>query len=158
MVKKDRRKLAPWTKSKMMAAFDLVAFGYNTDTNWYKAGEPLKPREAAAELWFSTVYYYKVKNKYPELQEYFESIMEHKRKKIGNYAEQNIEDAISSNKLDISDKDKVDFSFRLLEKTNKAYNPKTEIEANVNQFMLDMSEEEIQAKILELMPNIWKKK
>lgn len=154
--KKGRLKLTLPTRNKMMKAFDLIWFGYPRDTNWYRAWEPLAVWQACEELWFSTAYFYKAKSKYKELDEAYEGIMDSRRARIWNYAEENIESAIKGD-YQISDKDKVDFSFRMLEKTNKKYNPKTEIEANINEVLLDMSDEEIQSKILELMPDLWKK-
>ncbi len=55
--------------------------------------------------------------------------------------------------MNIQDKELVDFSFRMLEKTDKAYNPKTEIDANVEVFDASMSTKDLMAELAALLKN-----
>ncbi len=153
---KNRKILTQETKDKFYRVFDLIAYWYDKQTGKYKPNQPVKLLDAVADVGFSTPYFYKTLWKYEELKEAYEGIKDSRRKRIGDFAEQNVEEAIMWNR-ELTDKEVVDYSFRMLEKTNQAYNPKTEIEANINEVLLDLSEEELQNRILELMPNLWKK-
>lgn len=65
-------------------------------------------------------------NQYPDLLERYNKYKESYRWAITSFAEENIYSAISWKK-DLSDKEVTDYSFRFLEKTNKAYNPSNDI-------------------------------
>jgi hypothetical protein len=51
----------------------------------------------------------------------------------------------------LTDKDIVDISFKMLQATEKSYNPKIEIEATTKNLNLNISEEQILEKINQLM-------
>ena len=53
----------------------------------------------------------------------------------------------------LTDKDIVDISFKMLQATEKSYNPKVEIEATTKNLNLNMSE----AQIIEKLNNLMKK-
>jgi hypothetical protein len=61
------------------------------------------------------------------MREKYELLKEQRRDFLKESAEVNISKALTG-KLDINDKEMLDASFRFLERTDKAYNPKTEIE------------------------------
>lgn len=99
-----------------------------------KPNVALNITQACRELGISTSKFYQDLWKFPALKEKYELLRESKREYLRAEAEANIESWLTG-KLEISDKDMMDASFKLLERTDKNYNPKMEIETksiNIN--------------------------
>lgn len=116
---------------------------------WY----PLKLHQAVREFWMpSPSYFYLKLKKYPALKERYIELKESAREYMQNLAEDHIYAALDNQYNSLTEKDKVDISFRLNEKTHKAYNPKSEVE-----IALDRIPEKTSSEILsELSEIIWK--
>ena len=99
-----------------------------------KKWQPLNITQACREYGISTTKFYMDLAKYPSMKQKYELLRENKREYLRAEAEANIEKGLSWG-LEITDKDKLDASFKLLERTDKNYNPKIEVESksvNIN--------------------------
>ena len=67
---------------------------------------------------------------------------ESRREYLRGASEENIEKALTGG-LDLSDKELVDTSFKMLEKTDKNYNPKLEIESKSISINLSKSSDDL---------------
>ena len=110
---------------------------------------PLTMKQAVLEVGMSYQNFNYITLNHPNLRRQYEEVKELRRERMRLIAEDNIEQWLSG-KLDIDDKELMDYSFRMMEKTSKEYNPKLEVEANVNKYMLELSDEELLLKIKEL--------
>lgn len=97
-----------------------------------EANTPLSMREACLEAGINSNTVYTRMNESPPLRIVWDKIKEVRREKIRNAAESNIQKAITWKYKDLSNKEVVDFSFRMLERTDKNYNPKQVIEQGIN--------------------------
>ena len=113
---------------------------------------PMTMEQAAREVGMTSQNFVHYVNKYPELKEKYYELREQRREKIKVMAETRVDQAIEW-KLDLTDKEMVDVSLKALQATDKAWNPKVEIEANVKRLNLNVSEEQLIDKINSLM---WK--
>lgn len=116
---------------------------------WIKPWIPLTMWEAVKEIWMSLQNFIYIINAHPNLKDRYEEIKILRREKLRLIAEDNIDKWLSW-QLDITDDKLLDYSFRLMEKTSKEYNPKVEVDANIKKYMLDMTDEELLNKIKEL--------
>lgn len=122
---------------------------------WREPLVPLSIKAACREAWFSEKYFWKYLQ-IPSVKEFYDRIREQRREHLKIVAENNVAAAIKW-KLNIKDKDKVDYSFRMLENTDKAYNPKQTIEAKVETIDLSRSNEDILSELSELLSKtVWK--
>ena len=96
-------------------------------TKWIKPHTPLTIWQACKELWIPYTTFYGHLNKFPSLKVKYNEMRENSREYVRQSAECNIEKAVTWG-LDLTDKEVVDVSFKMLEKTDKNYNPKIEIE------------------------------
>jgi hypothetical protein len=77
-------------------------------------------------------------------------VQEQRRELMHNVAEDAIDDALTWTTKGIRPAEKVNIAFRLLEKTNKAYQPKQQLEVKSMNMDFSMSEEELMRRIQEL--------
>lgn len=166
--KRDKRKNAIWwkpwmldeTKIKMEKIFFYMVYWapeIKSEANikrWVKPATPLLLKEAVAEVWMHQVDFHWRIDKYPEYKERYEYIRRIRMEKTKNSAEETLDAAIAW-ELDIDDIDRAKLSLNYLEKVDKTYNTKLQIDNNINALMLDMSEEDIKRKILELSWELW---
>lgn len=120
---------------------------------WVKPWYPLKLQQAVREFWMpSPSYFYSKLKKYPALKERYDEMKESARSYMQSLAEDHIYAALDNQYKSLTEKDKVDISFRLNEKTHKAYNPKSEVELAIEKIP-ERSSNEILSELSEL---IWK--
>lgn len=112
------------------------------------AFKPLKLNQALIEVGMTKQQFHYALRTYPALADKYAAFREIRRSIIKDRAEDNLDRAISW-KMQIDDTDLANLSLKFLEKTDKAYSPKQEIEVTSN--YIDLSEEELKQKILELM-------
>lgn len=111
--------------------------------DWVLPNQRMTAVQACREYWIPMTTFFYHLNTFPDLKQKYIEIREQIREGISTGSESIIEKAINW-KLDwISNKDRLDASFRFLEKTHKAYNPKTEIESKTLNINLDVSKEDI---------------
>lgn len=154
-VKKPRGR-QPWpladTILKIENVFTLITVWTkkceHEDNQYIPAWKPLKIAEAMLEVWMEKQNFFSILRKNPDLKDKYKDFREVRRELIKDRAEDNLDRAIWG-KMNIEDVDLANLSLKYLEKTDKAYNPKTEI-AVTSQYV-DMTEEELKEKILELM-------
>lgn len=111
---------------------------------------PLTMQQACREMWMNIQNFMYYIHTYPELKEKYEDIKIARREKIKNVAEDNIDKAIAW-KMDLTDKELVDISFKTLQATEKWYNPKLEIETVSKNLNFNMSDEQIMNKLNQLL-------
>ena len=116
---------------------------------WVKPWQPLLLKEACEEAWMNTVNFHWLLHNYPEYKFRYDEYRELRRLKIANKAEEVLDSAIWWN-MSIEDVDRAKLSLNYLEKVDKKYSVKLNVEQNINHLMLDMSEEDIKRKIMEL--------
>ncbi len=119
--------------------------------DWVKPWMPMTIVQACREVWITSASFHNyVKD--PEVKPIYLKLKEERREFMKTMAEWNISKALAW-WMNIQDKELVDFSFRMLEKTDKAYNPKTEIDANVEVFDASMSTKDLMAELAALLKN-----
>lgn len=116
---------------------------------WVKPWIPMNIIQACREVGINQNQFYR-DIKYAGVEKAYEKMKVDRRVLMKEMAEGNIANALSGN-LNLSDKDLVDYSFRMLEKTDKAYNPKIEIEAEIETINLEKSSEELMEELLSLI-------
>lgn len=87
---------------------------------------------------------------YPEYQERYELAKE-TRREVKKAIAENVLDKALEQKMDIEDKDVARLALDFLKATDKAYNPKIEIEQNIKRLSLNVSEEELVARLQSLI-------
>ena len=117
----------------------------------YKPYTPLSIRDACTEFWLKSVEsFFSALKRDEALSDMYNSLKETKREIIRAKAVDNIDEAISWKK-DIDDIDLANLSLKFLERTDKAYNPRIEIEQNIKKINIDVPIEELTARLYELM-------
>ena len=92
-------------------------------------------------------------NNYPELKEKYEAVRTAKREITGSLAENNLHNALEDNS-EIGMLDKARLSLDYLKATDKSYNQKIEVNQTVKALNFNVSDEEVLARINELMSKI----
>lgn len=120
--------------------------------NWVQPNTPMTIHEACKECWITySAFIGRLRNR-PDLKEYWEEMKLASREYSKILAHNNIERAISW-EMDLTDKEKTEFSFRLLEKTEQAFNPKVEIEQKGININFNKSTEDLVWELQELLWN-----
>jgi len=119
--------------------------------HWVKSGVPLNLAQACLESWLHYITFHTYMERFPTLQKKFDKLKEKRREYMKNVSESNIEKAITGKMKWLWDKEVVDYSFRMLEKTSKEYNPKQVIEQTVEEINPDRSTADILADITDLL-------
>lgn len=109
---------------------------------WLKPNQPMSLIQACREYWINHNTFYQHLKKFPAAKERYYELRENRREYLKESAEANIEKALTW-WLEISDKDMLDASFKMLEKTDKNYNPKIEIETKSISINLNKSSDDI---------------
>jgi len=112
---------------------------------------PLKMKEACAELWLSPISFMYYIGKHADLKEQYQKLKENRREYMREMSENNIEKAIWGKMKKLSEKDVVDYSFRMLERTDTNYNPKQIVETTVEEINVERSSEDIISDISDLL-------
>ena len=110
---------------------------------WVLPWEPMTIVQACREYWITPQKYYYHISRFPELKRKHDELRLGRLEYVNSMAENNIEKAIRGEGSSLTEKERVDFSFRMLEKTDKLYNPKTEIEQKTISINLSQSSEDI---------------
>ena len=92
-----------------------------------KPNTPMNVVQACKEFWIHPNTFYQHLKRFPALNEKYQELKANRREYLKESAEVNIESALTWG-MALSDKDVLDASFKMLEKTDKNYNPKIEIE------------------------------
>lgn len=119
--------------------------------NWVKAWEPLNVVEACYEVWMSPTKFYYYTKKYPSIKEQYENLREQRREFMKEISEHNINKAITWKMKTLKENEVVNYSFKMLELTDKAYNPKQIIERKVEEVNPERTTEDIIADIASLL-------
>lgn len=112
----------------------------------YVPYSPMTLKQAAEHLGKNEqVFFYHI-NTYPELKERYEAIKVQRREIRNNRAESILDKALWE-KMDMDDDKVARLALDVLKATDKAYNPKIEIDQNVKGLHLHLTDEEIMDKI-----------
>lgn len=114
--------------------------------NWVKPNIALTLTQACAEFWISPATYWSHMKKFPEAKELYQELKENRREYLKELSENNIQNGLAG-ELGLSGKEIVDASFKMLEKTDKAYQPKLEIEQKAVTVNLHKSTDDILAEL-----------
>lgn len=115
-----------------------------------KKNTPLTMQEAVREVWMSAQNFIYYVNTYPELKNRYEETKELRREKLRLISEDVIDSALDW-RLALSDKDKVDLAMKYLKDTDKAYNPRVEVESTSKNLNFNISNEELIEKIFDYL-------
>ena len=107
-----------------------------------KPNKPMTVVQACRELWIWTKTFYTHLSRFPDINEKYQELKASRREFLKESAEANIEKALTW-WMAITDKDVLDASFKMLEKTDKNYNPKIEIESKSISINLNKSSDDI---------------
>lgn len=111
---------------------------------------PLSIDDACREVWMNRMTFYYYRNNTPALREKHIQFKDNRRELLKDRAEDTISKALHW-EMNITDKDILDTAKWMSEKTDKAYNPKIEIEQTTKNLNFDISITEMEEQILELM-------
>ena len=117
---------------------------------WVKPNEPLSIEKACREVWMSRILFYYYRDTIPALKEKHLEFKENRRELLKDKSEDTIYNALHW-EMNISDKDILDTAKWMSEKTDKAYNPKIEIEQKSMALNFDIPLEEMEGQIMELI-------
>jgi len=118
---------------------------------WVQPNKPLRIDEACKELWLTVVSFYYYLNKFPAVKEQYKVLKENRREYMREVSENNISKAIRWKMKTLKESEIVDYSFKMLERTDKNYNPKQIVETTVEEINVDRSTEDIIADIADLI-------
>ena len=115
-----------------------------------KANTPLTIEQACREVGMSRMNFYYYRDTIPAIREKHIEFKANRRELIKDKSEDVIYNALHWD-MNISDKDILDTAKWMSEKTDKAYNPKIEIETKSLALNFDVSLEDMEEQFLELM-------
>ena len=117
---------------------------------WLKPNSPLTIEQACREVGMTRMNFYYYRDTVPAIREKHIEFKANRRELLKDKAEDTIYDALHWD-LNISDKDILDTAKWMSEKTNKAYNPKIEIESKSVALNFDVPISEMEEQLLELI-------
>jgi len=117
---------------------------------WVKPNVPLTLWEACNEFWIAVVTFWSHLNKFPEAKELYKELKQNRREYLKELSEANIQKWLSW-EMWMTWKEIVDASFKLLEKTDKAYQPKVEIESKSIWINIHKSTNDIMSELSEIL-------
>lgn len=118
--------------------------------NKVKPNVPLTMQESVREVGLSAQSFIYYINRYPELKSRYDEAKELRREKLRLISEDVLDKALEWD-LELSDKDKVDLALKYLKDTDKAYNPKLEVETLNKNLNLEISNDELVEKLLDYL-------
>ena len=118
---------------------------------WVNTWVALTVDQACSEMWItpSTLYYYL--NKHPDLREQYNEMKENRRSYLKEVSENNIKRALTGKMKTLKENEIVDYSFKMLERTDQAYNPKQVTEVTVEDINPNRSTDDIINDIADLL-------
>jgi len=119
---------------------------------WVTPNVPLTVNQACDEYWIAPITFWSHLKKFPEAKELYKQLKEDRREYLKELSETNIQKWLSG-ELGLSWKDLMDASFKMLEKTDKTYQPKVEIENKSIWININKSTEDIMQELQDLL---WK--
>jgi len=140
-----------WKVVNLMTFWAKVIKGEQNIIDWVKPNVRLNIHQACDELWIKSPSFYHYLKKFPDAREEYEQLKESRREYMREMSEMNIEKALSWKMKQLWEKDVVDYSFRMLERTDKNYSPKQVVETTVEQINPDRSTEDIIWDIADLI-------
>lgn len=138
------------TRLKISNIIDMINFG-RVDENWHFKKVTLK--EALEITWVQkALFYYHIRQN-PTLGAKYEDTRLNRREALKDKAEDNLMWAMewTWDFADMEWKDRARLSLDILKQTDKAYNPRTEIDAKIENLNFDIPMEDMEKMILELI-------
>lgn len=123
---------------------------------WLKPNVPMNVMQACKEFGIHPNTFYQHLKRFPVLAEKYQELKANRREYLKESAEVNVELALTGWMKSLTEKEKLDASFKMLEKTDKAYNPKIEIETKSVSINLNKTSDDLYndlASILWLQKN-----
>ena len=117
---------------------------------WVKANTPLTIEQACREVGMTRMNFYYYRDTIPAIREKHIEFKANRRELLKDKAEDTIYNALHW-AMNISDKDILDTAKWMSEKTDKAYNPKIEIESKSLALNFDISLDDMEEQLLELI-------
>lgn len=115
---------------------------------WLKPNIPMTVKQACQEYGITPLTYYSHLNKFPQIKKKYELMKSNRREYMKALAEDNILSVLEGDELEW--KEKFDANFKFLQATEKAYNPKTEIETKNLNINISKTSEDIMKDIRDL--------
>lgn len=144
-----------WEHKNVLGKIDILnkvlTLTYPIIEDW-KLVQAMTLEDACKEVWITWMTLRNWRKQDPMLEDKWQNVMEARRELMKNYAEDTIDKALRWT-LKLRPTDKVNTAFRLLEKTDKAYQPKQQLEVKSMNMDFNMSIEEMEAKIKDLYNN-----
>jgi hypothetical protein len=163
VTKKNGKKSAPWanlwmretTKVLLEEFINAIQFGVKAlrdkeQNKTYVPYTPLTLKQVASHLDKHEQTFLHHLVAYPEYKDRYEVAKTIRRDVVKAKAETKIDELFEWS-LDVDDKDVARMALDYLKATDKAFNPKIEIEQNVKRLNLDISDDEFKARMQTLM-------
>ena len=141
-----------WIKMEVWNIVNYMTFGRSkieneeNKKNWVLPNTPLSLPQACLEFGILPQTYWNHLKKFPEAKELYAELKENRREYLKELSENNLKEWLSGN-LWLTWKELVDASFKMLEKTEKAYQPKVEIEQKEVSINLHKSTDDILSEL-----------
>jgi len=120
--------------------------------DWIQPFQKMNTLEACREAWWTNPQsLYQLLARYPELKKEFERLKKQKMEYLQDVSVDNIWKAIKWEMKWIKNKEKVDYSFRLLEKTHKDFNPTQKVEQKIEEVNAERTAEDIMDDLKDLL-------
>lgn len=162
-LKKNGRKKWTTLKSKVEVARDVWQV-VNLMTFWAKKvtwvnnikdkvskETPMTIHQACDELWIKVESFYYYLNRNPDVKEQYQVLKENRREYMRETSEYNIQKALTWKMKSIKESEIVDYSFKMLERTDKNYNPKQVVETTVEEINPNRTTDDIIWDIADLI-------
>jgi len=116
-----------------------------------KPNVPMNVSQACREFGIHPNTFYIHLRRFPALNEKYQELKSNRREYLKESAEVNIETALTGGMKDLSQKDVLDASFKMLEKTDKAYNPKVEVETKSISINLNKNSDDLYNDLADIL-------
>ena len=141
--------LEMWTIANWLTFWKTKIDNKKNKELWVKSNTPLTVIEACREYWIAPITFYTHLDRFPWMKKQFQEMKVHRREYIKELAENNIVSVLE--KWDLTDKEKFDASFKVVQATMKEYNPKTEVESKSINININKSSEDIMADLSNIL-------
>lgn len=119
--------------------------------DWVKPNTPMTIIQACREMGYSYRNFSYYMSQYPEVKKKYELAKEARTNYMQELSDDLIEKALEWKLKKLTNKERVDYAFRLQEKTNSRYNPKTVVDATVETVDPNRSSDDILNDIADLI-------
>jgi len=144
-------------KAKVKNITDLMLYWASTvnkenKEDWVKSMQPMTLKQACRQAHLPVYSFHYQLSTNPELKKGYELFKENRREGMKNKAEENLNQLLD---WGLEGKELADLSIKLLERTDRAYNQKVEIEQTTKNLNFNIPIQDLEKQLKDIL-NLWK--